>query len=93
MSAANYTTPTVAALNAVKDKLVALQWTPPSGPAVAAFGNVALYDMTDLAQALRELLAFKDRVALVIHDSESWEHAVEGQELRSEEHTSELQSQ
>jgi hypothetical protein len=84
MSAANHTVATTAALEVVRAKLAVLQWTPPGGgAAVAAFGSVSVFDMTDLVQALRELLAFKDRVALVIHAGETWEHVIDGQELRS----------
>ena len=71
------------ALTALADKLTALQWTPEGGPAQNAFAKVALFDMTNLAVALRELMSYADRVCLIVHDSERFENEHKNRELRT----------
>ena len=49
-------------LETLKLKVSAVQWTPSVGPAQTLFGKVEIYDLTDLAIAINDLLAFKDRI-------------------------------
>ncbi len=60
-------------LDAIKAKLSAATWTPQSGPAEPAFGEVHLFDGTDLVAAFSELIISKSRVALVIYSGANWE--------------------
>lgn len=59
-------------LEAIRQRLASLEWTPPGGGPVAAFGQVVIYDLKDLAVAVRELLALDDRVALIIYEGDKW---------------------
>ena len=68
-------------LETLKSKVSAVQWTPSVGPVQALFGKVEIYDLTDLAIAINDLLAFKDRICLVVLDSEDYENVRSGQEL------------
>jgi hypothetical protein len=67
--------------------LAALQWTnPPSGGAQVAFGNVQIFDMTDLGKALNELLMMdSDRVCLVVLDRERWVNETRGWNLHCQQ--------
>lgn len=78
----NFTKSTVTVLNALKAKVAALQWTPSSGPAVAAFSKVAVFDLTDIVPALNELFAFGERVCFVILEGEDFREEKVGQEMR-----------
>ena len=77
------------ATNTALDKLVAdlqaIEWTPLSGPVQSAFNKVSLFDMSNLAVALRELMTFVGRVCFVVHDSERFENSRpgSGRELRT----------
>ena len=65
---------TIAALEALKTKLEALQWTPPveGGVAAAAFERVEIFDISELETALTELRVFKGRVCFIILDTETF---------------------
>ncbi len=76
MPAQNLTTPTVEVLNALQAHLSAVQYA--GSP---AFDQVELYDLADLAQAIKDLLLVKNRICLVVLDSESWEPERKGQQL------------
>src|SRR4051812_6913316 len=65
---------TLDVLNALKAKLEALTWTPAGGVAEPAFKKVELFDITELDTAMSELFIFKDRVCLVVLDSENYEN-------------------
>lgn len=82
MSNSNTIKSTKSVLETLKSKVAAVQWTPSGGgAAVALFGKVEIYDLTDLAVAINDLLAFKDRICLVVLDSEDYENIKQGQEL------------
>lgn len=59
--------PTVTILEAIKARLLDAKWTPEGGVEEAAFGEVHLFDGTDLVEAFTELIISKARVALVIY--------------------------
>lgn len=69
---------TVSALEALQAKLKCLRIGNDQ-----AFVTVALYDMSNLLQALTELIAIGDRVCLIVHDQERFDNARAGRELRS----------
>jgi hypothetical protein len=67
-------------LTTLKTKLLAVPWTP--GPGGALLQHVEIFDMTDLALALNQLLMLKGhRVCLIVHDSEDFENQTTGNEL------------
>jgi hypothetical protein len=80
-------TDTNAALQLLLAKLTALQWQPPApGAPQPAFSKVALFDLSDLVVALRELMSFENRICLVVHDLEQFVNRREGQELHTCQH-------
>jgi len=74
---------TVPILEAIKSRLEEMTWTPTGGGAVLAFGQVIIFDLKDLASALRELLAVEDRVALIVYEGDRWDNEANGQSLTS----------
>lgn len=66
------------ALTAMQAKLAAITWDAPGGVAVPAFQAVLPFDLADLEKALRELLMFGDRCALIIHGGNHYESEVQG---------------
>lgn len=53
------------------------------GVAIPAFEAVALFDLTDLLEALKELVAAKDRVCLVIFAGTDFDNRISGQALHT----------
>ncbi|MCX8090595.1 MAG: hypothetical protein N3I86_06605 [Verrucomicrobiae bacterium] len=77
MSTHRRSTPEI--LEALKARLTAATWQPPGGgPAEQAFEQVALYDLTDLESAFRDLLASKRRVAFLVPTGETFAEAARG---------------
>ncbi len=64
--------PTLQILNAIKGRLEEVQWTPPGGSPESAFGEVRLFDSTELVEAFAQLILSKSRVALVIYTGGRW---------------------
>jgi hypothetical protein len=74
-------TNTVTALNLLQAKIQALQWN--NAP---AFGQVSIFDATDFLVALRELMAFADRICIIIHDRERYISTRKGTVLDIRQH-------
>jgi hypothetical protein len=71
-------------LTALDTKLRAVMWDPPGGGSVAAFGTVGTFDLSDLAQALRELLVVSDRAALIIYQGTQYDARASGRDVTAE---------
>lgn len=65
--------PTLQILNAIKARLEGVQWTPSGGSSESAFGEVHLFDSTDIVAAFAQLILSKSRVALVIYTGGRWD--------------------
>lgn len=76
-------TATVSVLAALQAKLEALEWTPATGPAEPAFQKVALFDVDDLATAIKDLLVFKDRACFILLDAERCDSELAGNKVVS----------
>ncbi len=72
-------------LTALVTAISGIQWTPDTGPAEAAFETVSIYDLQDLFTAMKELVAAKSRVALVVFEGSSIENLTQGHQLHSQE--------
>lgn len=59
-------------VNAIVDRLQALEWTPAGGRPEPAFGEVFRFNSTDIGSAFQSLLASKQRVALVVPMARDW---------------------
>jgi hypothetical protein len=71
---------TVTALETLQEKLQAIQYE--SAPLFQAEA-VRIFDMTDLAAALLELLNFSNRICLIVHDREKFRNEKKGNELHT----------
>jgi len=76
-------TSTLTVLTALKDALEAIQWTPEGGDPEDAFQKVELFDIDDLATALKDLRTFKDRACFIIIDEERCTSEIVGQKMQS----------
>jgi hypothetical protein len=75
---------TVPLLQALQARLQALTWTAPGQPPQPAFARVLIHDLRDLAAVVREMLAFDDRICLIVYEGDRWSNRSEGTQLLSE---------
>jgi hypothetical protein len=78
----NLLQPTVDVLEAIEAKVKALKLSADYG-AQPAFQTVGLFDVVDLEEALKEFIAARDRVCLVIFDGDDFNNDVKGTDLWS----------
>ena len=79
----NHLARTSAILTALKAAVEAITWTRAGGTAEPALQAVEIYDLRDLFTAMKEMIATKSRIALVILEGGDFANVTEGRELRA----------